>query len=384
MTPEEKGKVGQSTPRHRSPNYPGVSLKTAIDKITPWYKADGVVASPVNAAARHMGFEKYTSDTGRLLSALKSYGLAVETDGRLKLTPRAIDIVARPADDPKHKQAIREALAGPAIYRELLKEYPNGQVSDTTLESELIANKGFNPKSVPWFIKDFRATLNYAGITPATVIDSSETDETPDDEVQVHAGDYVQWESNGLLQFTAPRRVTGFSEDGDFAFVEGSGTGLPVKELTVEQPPAPPPPPPAGQLTPEQQRAQFLKPPPPPAQGIRQDVFSLGEGTVTIQWPASLSPESFEDLSGWLDILKRKIGRSVPFRATKRDIIAKLKAGFKIDGDPESDTPCGLIDPSVTGIHSVPLIPAEMLRDLIEDGIVEDNPGTGRRTFKMA
>lgn len=45
--------------------------------------------------------------------------------------------------------------------------------------------------------------------------------------------------------------------------------------------------------------------------GVRQDVFSLAEGTVTIQWPASLSQESFQDLSDWLAIVQRKIGRSV-------------------------------------------------------------------------
>jgi hypothetical protein len=46
---------------------------------------------------------------------------------------------------------------------------------------------------------------------------------------------------------------------------------------------------------------------PPP----RQDVFSLIEGPVTIQWPASLSQDSYEDLAAWLEILKRKISRSV-------------------------------------------------------------------------
>ena len=45
--------------------------------------------------------------------------------------------------------------------------------------------------------------------------------------------------------------------------------------------------------------------------GLRQDVFSVPEGEISIQWPVSLSPESFEDVGDWLDILKRKIGRSV-------------------------------------------------------------------------
>jgi hypothetical protein len=50
---------------------------------------------------------------------------------------------------------------------------------------------------------------------------------------------------------------------------------------------------------------------------MRQDVFSLAEGAVTIQWPSSLSRESYEDLGAWLDILKRKIGRSVNSTGTE-------------------------------------------------------------------
>jgi hypothetical protein len=39
-----------------------------------------------------------------------------------------------------------------------------------------------------------------------------------------------------------------------------------------------------------------------------------------IQWPADLSAESFEDFSAWLDIVKRKIGRSL-----KRENSVSLK-----------------------------------------------------------
>src|ERR1700687_1489522 len=100
MTPEnEKPESGQKVPRHRSPNYPGISLKTAVEKITTWYKADGLVASPKDAAMKHMG-----GDAGRVISAVKAFGLVNETDGRIKLAQRGIDIAARPPDDPKRKQ----------------------------------------------------------------------------------------------------------------------------------------------------------------------------------------------------------------------------------------------------------------------------------------
>lgn len=60
------------------------------------------------------------------------------------------------------------------------------------------------------------------------MIDSDQKDEESDDKIQIQAGDYVQWESQGVLQFSVPRKVTGFSEDEEWAFVEGSNTGAPV------------------------------------------------------------------------------------------------------------------------------------------------------------
>jgi plastocyanin len=55
----------------------------------------------------------------------------------------------------------------------------------------------------------------------------------------IKPGDYVQWESNGELKMPAAKRLSHFSDDGNFAFVAGSTTGVPAMELiTVERPPA--------------------------------------------------------------------------------------------------------------------------------------------------
>ena len=44
-----------------------------------------------------------------------------------------------------------------------------------------------------------------------------------------------------------------------------------------------------------------------------------------MQWPSPLSPESYEDVSGWLDILKREIGGSVSDRRkAQKDRIAQV------------------------------------------------------------
>jgi hypothetical protein len=49
-------------------------------------------------------------------------------------------------------------------------------------------------------------------------------------------GDDVQWISQGSEQFEEPKKVTSISDDGKFAFVEGSKTGIPIDQLTISSP----------------------------------------------------------------------------------------------------------------------------------------------------
>src|SRR5437660_373507 len=101
--------------RMRSPNYPGIGLEDAVGKIEALYKQDKLVASPKDAALQHMGFDKAHGEAGRVLSALKSYGLIEEVEGRIKLTQRGIAIVVRGAEDPLRIAALREAALSPEI-----------------------------------------------------------------------------------------------------------------------------------------------------------------------------------------------------------------------------------------------------------------------------
>ena len=59
----------------------------------------------------------------------------------------------------------------------------------------------------------------------------------PENREEIRVGDYVQWTSGGVDQFVQPRAVKQLNintVDGEeYARVEGSRTGIPVKELTV-------------------------------------------------------------------------------------------------------------------------------------------------------
>ena len=59
--------------------------------------------------------------------------------------------------------------------------------------------------------------------------------------------------------------------------------------------------------------------------GMKEDVFTLEEGPVILQYPESLSQESFEDLESWLQLVIRKAKRSIRTEATEEGSDKRLK-----------------------------------------------------------
>lgn len=160
-------------------------------------------------------------------------------------------------------------------------------------------------------LKVYDATIAYAGLSDSDKVDTDGGGGGNPPPPSVAVGNYVQWESNGQLQFKVPRRVVELLDD-EYARLEGSSSGVLISELTVvDKPIVDPAKPFIGKLD------SALIRPLQEGSGMRQEVFSMSEGSVSIEWPASMSAESFEDFKDWLKILERKIGRSVASQGTK-------------------------------------------------------------------
>jgi len=256
--------------RVRSPKFPFIDLKTALEKADTFYQSEKRNSASVPVAMKVWGYNDKSSGGLQTISALKEFGLMEDSgsgDGRrVKLTDRAlrINLDKREGDAQDRSKLIKESALLPKIHSNLWQQYQGELPSDSNLRHSLMFDyeTPFNENTVDDFITQFRSTLSFAKLTASDSISSD-------------AKDTVQNES-------------AVEKDTE------------MQEVQQHQPLAKQQPPPLGKL-----------PLPPPAQGAFQDVFSLSEGPVTIQWPASLSPESYEDLAAWLDILKRKIGRSV-------------------------------------------------------------------------
>lgn len=151
--------------RHRSPNYPAVNLREAVERVKGILQKDGKAGAPPKLAAVHIGFQSAHGQAMSVLAALKKFGLLEEVKDRLVPSQRAIEIVNLREDDPRRAQALKDAALSPPIYRELAEQHGStGLPADDVLEAELKTYRDFNPNAVAGFVKDFRDSLEFAGL----------------------------------------------------------------------------------------------------------------------------------------------------------------------------------------------------------------------------
>ncbi len=240
--------------RKRSPNHPAINLKIATAKIEQIYENEkGQHFVPSETIFSHWGYNAKSSAGNTTLGALKQFGLldAGSKEGRpgeSKLSDLAMEILLDKDGSLGHRdEALKKAAMKPPLYAKILGDSGGSLPSDKTLCYQLIRDHGFSESRATDFIKEFQSTLAFAGITE-------------DDTLR-----------NG-------------SEDGEAA---SSGPQRSLDEKNA---------------LPNTSKAR---------PGMNQDTFTLDEGQVVLQWPASFSPENYEDLKDWLELMARRMKRAV-------------------------------------------------------------------------
>lgn len=167
--------------RHRSPNYPTVGLREAVDRLKTFYSRDGKAGAPPDIAAVHIGFSKPHGQAMSVLAALKRFGLVAESGGRIVPTQRGIEIANLRDDDPRKIAALQAAVLEPTLYRELIDQHrETGWPDPDVLESELITYKNFNPNSAGGFVKDLFDSIEFAGLSDLATLESRQEPEMPE------------------------------------------------------------------------------------------------------------------------------------------------------------------------------------------------------------
>jgi len=307
--------------RLRSPNHPVHDLESALEKAELMRSKYGRHPVPSKLAAESLGHKSMNSHAKQLCASLGYYGL-LDTSGRgddrkfslteaaeriLKNAPDRNDLLKKAALHPKIHQEVWEHYRGELPHNDLLTQY---------LEWDRPESQRFNPDATNGFITRFRATLAFAGVTSGSILEPEQDAVEEEDELQlevesssdlkqVEVGDFIQWTSQGTDQLSTPQPVLSISEDGAWAFIAQTKSGLPMSELAVVDSPSNN----EGSKSKPPQNPFFQAEKDEPHLGVARDRITLDEGVVELQWPGELNKDSVLDLEDWLSVVVKRMKR---------------------------------------------------------------------------
>jgi len=223
----------------RSPNYPSLDLGAALVLARKVFDKDNRNKVSREAIGKHLGHESLSGPALGKIGALRAYDLVTGSGDELRVSDDAVTALMAPEKSPDRKTALARLAMNPDIFKEIRKDFP-GTVSEDNLRFWLIKRK-FATDAATTAAKSYIETMKLVeGEKGSYNLDADKKKTEIKHGVAPKVGDYVQWTSGGADQFPMPRKVTSISEDGMFALVHGSLTGVPMSELAVTEAPKPP------------------------------------------------------------------------------------------------------------------------------------------------
>jgi hypothetical protein len=257
---EAEAVAASGASKHRSPNYPVMALKKAIEKVSLILKDSKRHEVPLAVACASLGFKNVRSSSAiQTIAALRAFDLiqvkGSGTNRKVAVSERAARIIG---DHNAKAQLIREAALMPKLHREVWAAFfkdGEGLAPDKAIHHYLIWERPegkFSPESADAFIRQFHQTLDFAGLDKSGTMsaDGPNGDEEDDSEEPSPSEPKGRQKDKGGRRMLAP--------------------------------------------------------------GTIEDVLSCESGgAVTLSYPDRITPEEFEDFEAWWKIMLRKVKRRI-------------------------------------------------------------------------
>jgi hypothetical protein len=169
----------ESRKKIRSPSFPFIGLREALDRARAFYEAEQRNAARAETAAAHWGYSAKSSGGKQTIAALRAFGL-LEGDSLVKLSGRGLRLVLDEREGSEERERLlQQAALMPVIHARLWERYGAELPSPQTLRLGLILDEGFNENSVDDFLTEYRETLEYARLMPRPVREDEGSERPP-------------------------------------------------------------------------------------------------------------------------------------------------------------------------------------------------------------
>ena len=270
----------------RGPAYPYINLAEAVGLAKKLYDYGKRSHVNLNSVVKEAwGYSPSSSSAVKIVAAMRYFGLievieakTADRQDTARITDRAYRILIDSEDSPERAKAIRDAMLSPKAYKLCWDIW--GADLPPSMRTTLLFEHGFIVASVDQFLNNYEKSLAFAGLRNlngsggSDDVKNSAAKGVDDADKNISAG--LQFRSTDQIKTDKPVPQKGSDEISTQTPQGPQGPARPALRL-----------------------------------GMRQEVFVLAEGDVTISWPESISEESLEDFTDWLGILLRKVKRNV-------------------------------------------------------------------------
>lgn len=243
----------------RSPNYPAVALERAVALAKNLYQKIRFNSVPVAIAMQQIGYNLNGGAGRRALAALRAYGLVTiegenEENQKLSLSDIAKPLVLDNAPEREAKEALKKAALRPKLFQKLWNEFGGADITPESLVWHLITGMGFTEEAAKAAIHHYKAAVDYAslqGNDAAPAADEQEDVPPPEEK-----GNEVD-NKPPVRQNIAARQNMGQDEKGS----------------------------------------------------IMEESTTVSAGPVRLLFPSTISQGDLQDITDWLDFVKKKMTR---------------------------------------------------------------------------
>lgn len=170
--------IPSASGKFRSPNYPAIGLREAIQRLRPVYAKQNQYPTNRAVIANLMGYKSLNGASATVVSALSKFGLLEGHGDTLRVSDLGRDIAEYEPGSREFAAAIQRAAWLPVFFKELRDQYPSGLSSDPSLRITLL-DRGFNSKAIDGAVQAYRETVQFVaeegkGIAGASKQDSGD------------------------------------------------------------------------------------------------------------------------------------------------------------------------------------------------------------------
>ncbi|MEQ9448307.1 MAG: hypothetical protein RLN70_05275, partial [Rhodospirillaceae bacterium] len=146
----------------RSPKYPQIDLRQAIEAMRPVFKRENRNVMPTDVLANHLGYSGVNGSALKKIGAVRAYGLIQGRGNEVRVSDDAIIALSAPSDAREYKEAISRCALHPTLFQDLYEDF-EGRPSEENLKFKLIKMR-FTEDAAGRAAQSFLSTTDFAGI----------------------------------------------------------------------------------------------------------------------------------------------------------------------------------------------------------------------------